>query len=529
VTHRTVASQAKNQDRLVQQLDQIEAELNALIEHRMVAVWNRCMGIGTESPDAIKPAISNLLLNPFCKEVLSLQMQDPIDAVLAQRIRVLRREILKAQVETPPDVTDLRLRATAQLNSLHPQVAGKKVSRLTLANILRYETDRALRRKAWLALRPLHKRLAGTVALLMQRRNRHAQAVGFDDAMDWTLAIQDLAYGNTLDLLDELDRLSVAPYQDVLDRCCTALSVGDLRPWDISYALELAFPVRDLPWGGSQLVAYCQRLSTSLGFPGDGGIQVSFKSLPFPGMCFPIAPPHDVRLLLAHSAGWSAYAGMLHEWGHALHTRHVGQPNYVVARGDPGCLAEGLAQLFFLLGIKNEWLCEIDGLSAADAQAVVAHQRARRLVRLRRLLANACFERAAYVAVGPARRSEDTLPLPPHDTLVELSHLWRKVQEHFTLLDHADDPGWAAQSAFALYPGYWVIHVFASRPNVIPINPQLPTPVRPAQIRKLAVQLSRCQALEHIHHLRWHISWRTADEQVDMIHLPSVRLFLSKK
>ena len=68
--------------------------------------------------------------------------------------------------------------------------------------------------------------------------------------------------------------------------------------------------------------------------------------------------------------------------------------------------------------------------------------------------------------------------------------------------------------------------MFTSRPNVIPVRPQLPTPVCPAQTRKLAVQLLRCQALDHVHHPCWRFSWRTTDEQVDVIHLYRQRFYL---
>lgn len=456
----TTDSQAENQEQLDQHLTQIEDKLNTLVERQLIALWNCYLGIENGFPDSGEPDTAALLLGPSCEKVLSLGVTNSVDPVLAQRIRVLRREILKTKVDALPEVVDLRQRVCTHLNNLRPQSTGKVVSRLTLANILRYEEDCRLRREAWLALHPLHQKLESIVAVLMHRRNHYAQAAGFDDAMDWMwFVFQDMERDTGKYLLGELEQRSSAPYQHLLSRCRAALNVDNLHPWDLSYALEIAFPVPDVAWQTNQLIAYCETLSRSLGFPGDSGIHVCFQPLPFLGMCFPVAPPHDVRLLIAPSNGWTAYAGVLHEWGHALHARHVGQPSYVVARGEPSCLMEGLAHLFFLLGTESDWLSEMGNLSVDDAQAIAAHQRARRLLRLRQLLANAHFERAAYAALDPASPLEYSKP--SRAALTELHHIWREAQERLMMLDCEDDPGWAAQSAFALYPGYWVTHLLA--------------------------------------------------------------------
>ena len=61
--------------------------------------------------------------------------------------------------------------------------------------------------------------------------------------------------------------------------------------------------------------------------------------------------------------------------------------------------------------------------------------------------------------------------------------------------------------------------MLSSRSNIIPISPQLTSPVRSAQSGKLRVQFSRCDTLHHIHHLCWRISRRTTDEQMHVIRL----------
>jgi len=59
--------------------------------------------------------------------------------------------------------------------------------------------------------------------------------------------------------------------------------------------------------------------------------------------------------------------------------------------------------------------------------------------------------------------------------------------------------------------------VITCRTNIVAISPQLAAPVRPTQARELRVQLSCCQALDHVHHLRRRIAWRTTDKQMHVV------------
>jgi len=59
--------------------------------------------------------------------------------------------------------------------------------------------------------------------------------------------------------------------------------------------------------------------------------------------------------------------------------------------------------------------------------------------------------------------------------------------------------------------------MLTSRSDIVSVGPQFAAPVCPLETRKFSVQLSRCDTLDHVHHLRWGIARRTADEQVHVI------------
>jgi len=69
-------------------------------------------------------------------------------------------------------------------------------------------------------------------------------------------------------------------------------------------------------------------------------------------------------------------------------------------------------------------------------------------------------------------------------------------------------------------------NVIAGRSNIVAISPQLATPMRPTQPRKLGIQLAHRHALHYVHHLRRRITGRTTDEQVYVIYFHRQRFYL---
>ena len=61
--------------------------------------------------------------------------------------------------------------------------------------------------------------------------------------------------------------------------------------------------------------------------------------------------------------------------------------------------------------------------------------------------------------------------------------------------------------------------MIASRSNIVAICPQPAAPVRSAQPWILSIQLSRGDALDHIHHSRWRLPRWTANKQMHMVGL----------
>ena len=61
--------------------------------------------------------------------------------------------------------------------------------------------------------------------------------------------------------------------------------------------------------------------------------------------------------------------------------------------------------------------------------------------------------------------------------------------------------------------------MISCRSNIIACGPQLAAPVCLAQPGKFGIQLTRCDTLDHIHHLCWRITGWTTDKQMHMVRL----------
>ncbi len=107
--------------------------------------------------------------------------------------------------------------------------------------------------------------------------------------------------------------------------------------------------------------------------------------------CAPVRVPHEVYLVIAPVGGREDYAALFHEAGHTEHYAHVDATLPVEDRylGD-NSVTEGFAFLFEHLVSDPEWLRRRLGIE--DPGPIVQHERASRLVFLRRYAAKLSYE-----------------------------------------------------------------------------------------------------------------------------------------
>ena len=107
--------------------------------------------------------------------------------------------------------------------------------------------------------------------------------------------------------------------------------------------------------------------------------------------CSPVRVPDEVYLVIAPVGGREDFAALFHEAGHTEHYAHVDASLPVEDRylGD-NSVTEGFAFLFEHLTSDPEWLRRRLGIE--DSEEIVRHERAARLVFLRRYAAKLTYE-----------------------------------------------------------------------------------------------------------------------------------------
>ncbi|MDQ3882099.1 MAG: M3 family metallopeptidase [Thermoproteota archaeon] len=116
------------------------------------------------------------------------------------------------------------------------------------------------------------------------------------------------------------------------------------------------------------------------------------------GQTFDIDPPSDVRIAFnLWKDGVESYRILFHEFGHALHFKHI-DPNlpYILRTNMPSHFTEGLAQVIEYLIFDDDWLQTFTALSPSERLDLRVTQAAYDLLRHRRDIAFAEFERLAY-------------------------------------------------------------------------------------------------------------------------------------
>ena len=114
--------------------------------------------------------------------------------------------------------------------------------------------------------------------------------------------------------------------------------------------------------------------------------------------CFPVRPPHDIRVLANLTPGLDSYETMFHELGHAVQAAGVAQRSVILRDPPSGAFSEAIGQLFGGLVSTPSWLTGALGMSAGDADEVRAWVRERRLVAARWSLVWIAVERQLFCA-----------------------------------------------------------------------------------------------------------------------------------
>ncbi len=163
------------------------------------------------------------------------------DPVLARCLAVLHDGMLPHQLPTDllRALVDLETAVDARYTEFRADLDGTRVDDNALLDVLRTSDDSGERRAAWEAGKQIGAEVADDVRALARLRNEGAHALGYRDHFALALATGDLDEARLLATLDEVERLTDAPFRAWKAELDAGLAerfgvaIDELAPWHL--------------------------------------------------------------------------------------------------------------------------------------------------------------------------------------------------------------------------------------------------------------------------------------------------------
>lgn len=385
------------------------------------------------------------------------------DPLQARQVKLIYLQTAENQQDdaTIEKLTQLEAQVREQYYNFRPKVRGQAVSDNELDEILARSKDEALVQEAWLASKEIGAQVAAQVRELARVRNAAARQHGFRDHFHRALTLNEIDEAQLLTLFGELETATNAPFAKLkaaIDAARAAhfgIEMAALRPWHYGDRF-----FQDVPEMGEldmdALFADKDPIALALATYDGLGLEVrdiversdmyARAGKNQHAFCSDMDREGDVRTLnnLERNHRWNET--LLHELGHAIYDKyHNRQLPWLLRTIAHTLSTEAIAILMGSLTYDAEWLEQIVGVPAAEAQRVAAlageRERALRLIFTRWVLVMTNFERLLYA-----------------DPEQDLDTVWWDLVERYQLLKRPEgrqNPDWAAKIHVALYPVYY--------------------------------------------------------------------------
>ncbi len=345
-----------------------------------------------------------------------------------------------------PDFRGLGPSLSRTLINYRPSFEGDSRSKNYLTGILLEDSDSERRKRAWYALNEVGSMIAPGLRELIRERNRMTRELCHRDYYDLQMLSIGMDVEDLFAILALLDSVSLEPYKRILQRTKFKFDLERVEPWDYLLAYDLGL---NYSYPEDSLMFILNKTMDNLGFEMDN-LGITYDLEPRYGkyqhaVCFPVAIPDDIRVLVNIDDDWRSYKTLFHEVGHALHFSYIDQPHYILRSSPAGCLSEAMAEFNVMITEQPEWLADYAEIPESRIRAVTTGLEEARIIALRHTLARVYFERELY-------RTDAEKP----------TELYWDIMKRFTLCSpHYDSDSWAAIPHYIQNPVYLHNYIIA--------------------------------------------------------------------
>ncbi|MED1603231.1 peptidase M3A and M3B thimet/oligopeptidase F [Alkalihalophilus marmarensis] len=443
-------------------LEEQNRKIEALYKPVLISHWMAATTGEKEWSEKHKKALSQYFANfsdpKAYKAVLSYREDKQVNPLQRRQLDDLYNMMVKNQLD--PSITaktmELEKAISHEFNTYRPILKGKEVTNNEILDILKTSIDSEQRKGAWLASKQIGKKIENTVLQLVYKRNKDAQALGYDNFYKMSLDTQELNIDELFKIFNKLKVLSDEPFRRVKDEIDAELSIKlgvtkeKIRPWHyVDPFFQEAPPVSgidlDQNYKNKNLEQIVISTFESMGLDIKDILQQSDlyprdNKNPF-GFCTNTDRRGDIRVLvnIDESVFWAT--ALLHEFGHAAYFKYIDEKLPFILRFHSHSLTtEAIAMFFGRMTKRLDWqqrFLKVEQLENLDPSIKKMMQR-QMLVNARWIITFCYFEKEMYEN-------------PDQD----LNKLWWELVQEIQFISPPEDtsyPDWASKMHFSLAP-----------------------------------------------------------------------------